>query len=78
MDTTSKQDGDNVKKSKLFGNNISPDCVLCDNYDESAGMCLKKKEIKNGKCRKFAYNPTLRVPGSEARMMHFSKEDFEL
>lgn len=65
---------------KLFGNNIEPNCEYCDRYnkDEGAYYCEAKKEIKNGKCRKFAYNPTLREPKSEALLSQFSKEDFEL
>lgn len=65
---------------KLFGNNIKPDCGYCDNYNTEGenGFCEVKKEIKKGKCRKFIYNPTLRVPNIEAKLMQFSKEDFEI
>ena len=64
----------------LFGNNIEPDCEYCDRYDKSGDefFCSAKKEIKNGKCRKFIYNPTLRTPKGEAELMSFSKEDFEI
>ncbi len=67
-------------KHKLFGANIQPNCSYCDNfsYDANNYGCIKNKEIKNGKCRKFAYNPILRTPKSEARMMQFKKEDFEI
>lgn len=65
---------------KLFGNNIVPDCGYCDNYntDGEQNFCEAKKEIKNGKCRKFLYNPTLRTPKGEADMMEFNKEDFDI
>lgn len=65
---------------KLFGNNINPDCEYCDYYnkDGEQNICEAKKEIKNGKCRKFLYNPTLRTPKSEAKIQQFSKEDFEI
>ncbi len=67
-------------KNKMFGANIAPKCEYCDNFsrDQSSYGCLKKREIKNGKCRKFEYNPILRTPKSEAKMMQFKKEDFEL
>ncbi len=65
---------------KLFGNNIQPDCSYCDNllHNESTAYCKKGKEIKNNKCRKFLYNPLLRVPKNAPALMSFSKEDFEL
>lgn len=67
-------------KKKLFGNNIQPDCSCCNYFveDSESVYCLKNREIKNGKCRKFDYNPLLRVPKSAPKMMNFSKEDFEL
>lgn len=67
-------------KNKLFGSNIQPDCRYCDNFshDPNNFGCIKRREIKNGKCRKFMYNPILRTPKSEARMMQFRKEDFEI
>ncbi len=65
---------------KLFGKNIEPNCTYCDNFntDAESAFCEAKKEIKNGKCRKFSYNPTLRTPNIEAQLMQFSKEDFEI
>lgn len=63
-------------KYSLFGNNISPDCSYCHNMVDN--ICVKKKIIKNGKCRKFSYNPLLRVPKVEPNMMKFSREEFEL
>ncbi len=67
-------------KRKLFGNNITPNCAYCDNFSDEADKrgCTKNKEIKNGKCKKFDYNPILRTPKSEVKMMQFSKEDFEI
>ena len=65
-------------KMKLFGNNIKPDCSYCCNGVNalSGYLCSAKKHIKNEKCRKFKYNPTLRVPESSAQLQDFSKEDF--
>ncbi len=64
----------------LFGKNIEPNCEYCDRYDKDgdAFICTAKKQIKNGKCRKFQYNPTLRVPKSENNLMDFNKEDFDI
>ena len=42
------------------------------------GNNIEIKSIKNGKCRKFKYNPTLRVPKSTEALPEFKKEDFEL
>ncbi len=65
---------------EIFGNNIETNCEYCDNFNKSNNefRCDKKKEIKKGKCRKFEYNPTLRIPKSKAKMMKFKKEDFEI
>lgn len=66
-------------KRKLFGNNIEVNCSYCRNFiNDDGNYCNKNREIKNGKCRKFDYNPLLRVPKSEPVMMQFTKEDFEL
>lgn len=66
---------------KLFGNNIETDCSYCQNFNrdsENQGCMLGRQINDKGKCRKFDYNPTLRTPKAEARMLEFSKEDFEL
>lgn len=66
---------------KLFGNNINPDCSYCCNSADahSGYICIVKKSIKKGKCRKFSYNPTLRVPKSEAVIKkEFTAKDFEI
>ena len=67
-------------KKNLFGNNIEVDCGYCANFleDEEGFYCKKDKSIKNGKCKKFDYNPTLRVPKGDLPLMQFSKEDFEI
>ena len=67
-------------KYELFGANIEVNCGYCDNFctDEENFGCRLNREIKNGKCRKFTYNPTLRIPKAEVRMMTCSKEDFEI
>jgi len=66
-------------KRKLFGNTIYINCNYCNNFVHEDGYyCDKNREIRNEKCRKFDYNPLLRVPNNEPVMMQFSKEDFVL
>jgi hypothetical protein len=71
------------KEKKLFGDNITPDCSYCAN---NAGgidqvFCSLEKEMKNGKCRKYCYNPLLRKPANAVISLkkdNFSQEDFSL
>lgn len=67
-------------KNKYFGNNIEPSCTYCANaiVGEDGAICKKNKSIKNGKCRKFDYNPTMRTPLSQMPLQKFSKEDFRI
>lgn len=69
-----------MKKTKLFGANIEPDCSYCQNglFNGNIYVCCVKKSIKNGKCRKFYYNPTLRVPHKKQLFSDFTPEDFKL
>ncbi len=64
----------------LFGKDIEPNCEYCDRYNKEGDtfICTAKKEIKNGKCRKFEYNPTLRTPKSENNLIDYKKEDFSI
>lgn len=65
---------------KLFGENIEVSCEYCCNgaNAQSGYICTKNKSIKKGKCKKFVYNPTLRVPKSTEIIKEYSKEDFEI
>ena len=67
-------------KKKMFGNDIIPNCNYCKNFivTPEESYCEYSKTIKKGKCRKFEYNPLLRVPQTAPAMMTFSKEDFEI
>ena len=64
----------------MFGNDIIPDCNYCKNFivTPEESYCEYAKTIKKDKCRKFEYNPLLRVPQTAPAMMTFSKEDFEI
>lgn len=66
---------------KLFGNNITPSCEYCDNCVDGGGgvlICTKNKEIIQGKCKGFKYNPLLRVPKSAPLLPKYDPKDFEL
>lgn len=67
-------------KKKLFGNNIVPSCAYCEHSvsEGSAQFCKAHKTLKNGKCKKFKYNPIMREPKGMAPLKNFSKEDFTL
>ncbi len=67
-----------MKRKKLFGNNIDVSCNYCQNavFDNECCYCSANKIIKNGKCKKFEYNPTLRLPKRETPMPSFSALDF--
>lgn len=69
----------NMKK-QLFGKNIVPSCVYCE-YSKNEGesqFCTANKQLKNGKCKKFNYNPIMREPKGMAPLKSFDKEDFTL
>ncbi len=70
-----------MKFYRLFGNNIEPNCDFCDNCekaDDIIKICKAKKEIINGKCRGFKYNPLLRVPTQVSNLPKYDPKDFEL
>lgn len=66
---------------KLFGNSIAPDCSYCDNCVDGGNsvlICSKKREIIDGRCKGFKYNPLLRVPKASPLLPKFDPKDFEL
>ena len=67
-------------KKQLFGTEIVPSCIYCE-HSKSEGnsqYCDAHKTLKNGKCRKFKYNPIMREPKGTAPLKTFNKEDFTL
>lgn len=71
------------KKTKLFGNNISPACEYCLHGDISSDnamiLCSKKGVVSPFySCNKFTYQPTKRIPKRQPKMPEFTKEDFKL
>ena len=67
-------------RKKLFGNNITIDCSYCQHYitENSEKICELGRTIKKGKCRKFNYNPTMRVPATKSNFSEFSPDDFKI
>ncbi len=67
-------------KNKLFGRNIEPDCKYCANavFDGYTFVCQKSKQMKNGKCKSFDYDPLMREPKSVTLRGTYTAEDFKL
>lgn len=69
------------KKKVLFGGNIPPSCEYCLKNAGSSDevICTLKLEMKNGKCKKYVYNPLMRKPRPKVQVRNdFSKDDFKL
>ncbi len=71
--------GDPMKK-QLFGNNIVPACTYCEHSKNEGNtqFCDAHRVLRNGKCRKFSYNPIKRTPRAAAALPTYSKDDFAL
>lgn len=69
-----------MRKVKLFGNNIEVSCNYCAHSQINNGcqFCTVNKVLKNGKCRKFEYNPTMRVPKHSNNLQKYNPDDFVL
>ena len=69
-----------MSKVKLFGNNIEVSCDYCANSQIQSGcqFCTVNRVLKNGKCRKFLYNPIMRVPKTQNMLPKYSEDDFVL
>ena len=46
-------------KKSLFGKNIPVNCSYCEysGIENDIMFCKKSKQVKNGKCRSFKYDP---------------------
>ena len=67
-------------KKPLFGSQIVPSCSYC-NHSEKEGstqFCNIHKVLKNGKCRRFSYNPIMREPRRSAKLPTYTKKDFSI
>lgn len=70
-------------KRPLFGNHIEPACRYCaharENTDGRFILCQHKGVVAPYySCRKFRYDPLLRVPSRQAVLPKYDKSDFEL
>lgn len=69
------------KKTRLFGANITPNCAYCShNSGESMVICSLNRTNTNDNCRKFQYNPFMRMPKKPIsfKAADYSSEDFSL
>lgn len=66
--------------NKLFGNNIDTSCEYCSNAQKINGiiLCKTNREIINGNCSRFKYNPLMRVPKTAPNFPQYDPKDFEL
>lgn len=69
------------RKNYLYSKNIDPHCAYCAHCtkdNEHQGVCdLRGIVALAGQCRKFVYNPLMRVPAKPARIRgRFTDEDF--
>ncbi len=69
------------RKNYLYSKSIEPHCAYCAHCTkdtEHQGICdLRGIVALAGKCRKFVYNPLMRVPPKPARIRgRFTDEDF--
>lgn len=67
-------------KKQIFGNHIVPSCTYCSHSksEGSSQFCDIHRILRNGKCRKFSYNPIMRAPRGAAALPSFEKKDFSL
>lgn len=67
-------------KKQLFGSHIAPSCSYCNHsrMEGSTQFCNAHKVLKNGKCRKFDYNPIMREPHGAVKLPTFDKKDFSI
>ena len=67
--------------NKLFGNTIEVRCEYCAHAEKDENnvvFCTKKREIKNGKCFRFKYNPLMRIPKNAPALPKYSQDEFKL
>ena len=65
------------KKKEVFGEGIEPNCIYCRfNSGEDEVIC--SRSMKKGKCRKYEYDPTKRMPKTLPALQKYSRDDFSL
>jgi len=68
---------------RLFNPNIEPCCAYCEHgtltKDGQAILCRRRGVMLPGSsCRKFTYDPILRIPSRPPKLPKFDAEDFSL
>ncbi|MGN1014037.1 MAG: hypothetical protein ACI4PM_01625 [Butyricicoccus sp.] len=69
------------RKNYLYSKSIDPHCAYCAHCtkdNEHQGVCdLRGIVALAGQCKKFVYNPLMRIPPKPARIRgRFTDEDF--
>lgn len=69
-----------MRKVKFFGNNIEISCDYCahSKINNEVQFCTINRVLKNGKCKKFIYNPIMRKPKKTKGLPTYKPEDFLL
>lgn len=71
-----------IRKKELFGNDIAPNCSYCRRNGGKPGekpLCTLKLELKDGRCKRFQYDPLMREPRTAPPLKKdFDEEDFKL
>ncbi len=75
--------GRKKRKKSLFGGGIEPSCTYCRlNSGKPGGdpFCTLGLNRKDGKCKKYQYDPLMREPRSAPplRENSYSEDDFKL
>ena len=68
---------------KLYGKGIVPMCAYCAkgtlSSDKKNVLCIKKGIVElNYSCRRFKYDPLLRIPKIPQEIEKFKIEDFKI
>lgn len=70
-------------KRSIYGETIAPACEYCSHgrqaVDPRMILCEKKGVVAPSyHCRRYEYDPLLRVPKRQPKLPSFSAEDFSL
>lgn len=71
------------RRKGLFGGNIPPSCGYCRHNGGKQGgspLCTLRLEPKDGKCKKYEYDPLRREPRTAPPLQadRYKEEDFKL
>lgn len=70
------------KRKELFGSNVALSCEYCLHNGGKSGeppICTLRLALKNGKCKKYEYDPLRREPQTAPPLRGaYDEEDFKL